>query len=157
MKSMIKALMFFCVVFFAADVNAGEVSWFTDTPPMKEMMKKLRHAHGGHVEMGRGGLHIKSLWLRSGTHPGDGEPVHHRHHPGNGSAEVLLRYPDGKVTEIKPVENGHAYGFRFEMPQEGFYNMYHLERFVDDGVLERPDIYLPKTSPITVIDPRFQV
>ena len=132
MKMMLRALILGFILLSTADVYADEVSWFTDTPPNREMMKKMRFAHGGPVEMGRGGLYIKSLWLRSGTSPGRSE---FSLHASSDDPAIILHSPDGKVSDVVPVKNRQGYGFRFEMPQEGFYNLYLVERFVEGDVL----------------------
>lgn len=128
MISILRASIAGFLILLTANVFASEITWFNDTPPEKEMMGKMRFAHGGPVEMGRGGLYIKSLWLRSGNSPGHAE---YSLHSGSDDPDAFLHSPDGKVSDIEPFKNKQGYGFRFEMPQEGFYNIYLVDRFIE--------------------------
>ncbi len=115
---------------FVASVDAATV-WFSDQPPNAEWSKRARHAHGGMVERGRGGVYVKRLWLREGAIPASATYTR----PGeNGSLSVFG--VDGKnvTPELFKVDSGG--GITFPMPDEGFYNAYFVERSVEDDVLE---------------------
>jgi hypothetical protein len=132
MTFIMKAAIAGFFILLTANVSASEITWFTDIPPQREMMKKMRFAHGGPVEMGRDGLYIKNLWLQSGGSPQDAE---YSHQTRNSATDILLLSPDGNLMNLGLLKKKHGDRFRFEMPQEGFYNLYLVEKFVAENTL----------------------
>ena len=119
-----------CLLLLAPVLTAAaEPLWLSDTPPAREWAKKARHAHGGPVERGRRGVYVKRLWLRSGDTPRDAE------YPKGAAGEHLLRGPEGQALEAKPFRAETGRGLVFAMPDEGFYNAFHIQRQVKDGTL----------------------
>ncbi|MDH4100438.1 MAG: hypothetical protein OEV28_07665 [Nitrospirota bacterium] len=88
--------------------------------------------HGGPVEMGKGGLFIKTLFVRGGTQPMRSK---HLQTTNTETPQVKIQFPDGSVkdADIGPTKKG--YGIRFEMPQEGYYNVYLTERLIEGDTL----------------------
>lgn len=112
---------------------ASEVLWFSDDPPSREAAQKTRHAHGGSVEVGRGGLFMKRLWTRVGEVPSEESGLA----PPNaaGGRKLTLLHPDGTITDVEPFSGPQGFGFLFPMPKEGFYNAYLVEKAVDGDTL----------------------
>lgn len=113
-------------------VPASEVLWFSDDPPNREAAQKTRHAHGGSVEVGRGGLFMKRLWVRAGEVPaeaGFASP------DAAGGRKLALLHPDGTTSGVEPFSGPQGSGFLFPMPKEGFYNAYLIEQAVDGDTL----------------------
>jgi hypothetical protein len=109
--------------------QAAELQWLSDTAPRTEGGKKSRHDHGGMVEEGEDGKVFKRLWLRSGSDVKKSEYLH----GAPEDAVLVLMDPLGKATVLAPDALGHD-GLRFALQDEGFYNVYLVERRVDDGV-----------------------
>lgn len=113
-------------------VPASEVLWFSDDPPSKEAEQKTRHAHGGTVEVGRGGLFMKRLWTRVGESPAESGLASPDAADGR---KLTLLHPDGTVTDVESFSDPRGFGFLFPMPKEGFYNAYFVEQVVDGDTL----------------------
>lgn len=128
--------LLFRILLFGALVSADPsraseppVTWFSDAAPDRNAAHRQRHAHGGPVEMGRGGVVSKRLWLRHGVDPQTSEYAH-----GPGAIEgVWVLAPDGEVqpARFRPEDHG---SLAFPMPQEGFYNLFMTHRHMDGGV-----------------------
>ena len=108
---------------------AADPLWLSDAPPTREWAKKTRHAHGGPVERGRRGVYVKRLWLRSGATPDGAEYLQAT------AGEHLLRGPEGEALKARPFDAEAGQGLVFPMPEEGFYNAFHVQRRVADGTL----------------------
>lgn len=114
-------------------VAASEVLWFSDDPPSKEAAQKTRHAHGGSVEVGRGGLFMKRLWARAGEVPSEESGLMSA--DAAGGRKLTLLHPDGTTTDVEPFSSPQGFGFLFPMPKEGFYNAYLVEKAVEGDTL----------------------
>ncbi|MGZ8907713.1 MAG: hypothetical protein ACXW1Z_25475 [Methylobacter sp.] len=113
---------------FSTGANANTQLWLSDQPPDKSLLQKMQRSHGGYVYVEHD-VYVKQLWLRKGDSlfkSSYAESV-------ADNFEVL----DTQQKISKPVvehgENSHS--IRFQMPDEGFYNAYYIERSVADNVL----------------------
>lgn len=107
----------------------AEPAWFSDTPPGGQWAEKARSAHGGPIERGRRGVYVKRLWLRSGTVPADAGFLEET------TGDYVLQGPENEALDPAPFTAEAGHGIRFEMPEEGFYNAFYLERRVADKTL----------------------
>lgn len=114
---------------WAASLSASPTYWLSDVAPTKELAKKMRSSHGGLVMRGKRGMYIKRLWLRQGEGPHDSTYV------PRSDAPLLLVDPDVKLMEMAFGNNGFA-DVTFDMPVEGFYNVFMIDRRVEDGRLQ---------------------
>lgn len=107
--------------------------WLSDAPGLPEYAQRLRHSHGGMIEMGRGGATAKRLWLRGGDSP---TMAMYLMAYEQGDLEYHLSTPDNQQQRLQPFDTGYfGFGLHFDIPDEGFYNAYAIRREVRDGVL----------------------
>ena len=111
------------------NLAASQTYWLSDKAPTKELAKKMRPSHGGLVIRGKGGMYTKKLWLRKGQDPIESEYVQQSDYP------LLLVDPDAKQTEIAFSNKGYA-EVTFDMPTEGFYNLFQMDKEIDNEVLK---------------------
>lgn len=107
---------------------AAKVHWLSDTPPDRESAKRLRDVHGGPVLVGRDGAYTKMLWLR------EGEDIEQSPYIFASQLQLLLMDPEGKIKETTFEGQKHSF-VAFKMPDEGFYNLYMIEKSVDQETL----------------------
>lgn len=88
--------------------------------------------HGGPVEMGKSGLFIKNLFVRGGAQPMRSKYLNRTN---TATPEVRIQFPDGSIKAAEVGQTKNGYGIRFEMPQEGYYNVYLTERVVEGDTL----------------------
>jgi len=105
-----------------------EQLWFSDQPPDKSMIKKMRMRHGGYVHVDKG-VDVKQLWLRRG----DSLQKSAYLESAEGEYQVLNVQADLDQPEIE--KNSKQQSIRFPMPDEGYYNAYFTERLVSNSIL----------------------
>ena len=110
------------------ELSASQTYWLSDTPPTKEIRNKMRFSHGGLVQTGRGGVSIKRIWLREGEDPRRAKYV------GKSGARAVLIDTQNAAHEIALKDDGYAEA-SFQMPVEGFYNLFMIGREVENSVL----------------------
>ena len=108
---------------------ASPAYWLSDVAPTAELAQKMRSSHGGLVMRGKRGMYIKRLWLREGSGPHDSS------YARGSDASLLLVDPQGKKTEMSFNQGVFADLF-FDMPEEGFYNLFMIDRQVEDERLQ---------------------
>ncbi len=108
--------------------SASQTYWFSDSAPTAELAKKLRPSHGGLVKRGKRGMYTKQLWLREGEDPTISSYVM------QSDARLILVDPDNKQTELAFDNKGYA-DISFDMPVEGFYNLFMINKEVDERIL----------------------
>ncbi|NOR71322.1 MAG: hypothetical protein GQ532_16755 [Methylomarinum sp.] len=105
-----------------------EQLWFSDQPPDKSMIKKMRMRHGGYVHVDKG-VDVKQLWLRRGESLQKSAYLE----SAEGEYQVLNVQADLDQSEIE--KNSKQQSIRFPMPDEGYYNAYFTERLVSNSIL----------------------
>ena len=115
----------------AAPCRGAEPQWLSDTPPHADAGGKSRHNHGGVVEEGDDGKIFKRLWLRVGSNLRASDYLHGA--PGD-AVELTLIDPLGRLTTYSADALGHD-GLRFELTEEGYYNVYLVEQRAQHGEL----------------------
>ncbi|MEA3373421.1 MAG: hypothetical protein U9Q62_06980 [Campylobacterota bacterium] len=111
-----------------SELFASQTYWFSDTPPTKEIAKKMRSSHDGLVQRSREGGTAKRLWLREGE-----DLVTSSYVKQNKTPLMLL---DAKKS-IKPIafkNRGYAEAM-FKMADEGYYNLFMISKHLDGDTL----------------------
>ncbi|MFC1684436.1 hypothetical protein ACFL0R_03065 [Pseudomonadota bacterium] len=113
---------------FVSNLSASETYWLSDIAPTKEQAKKMRPSHGGLVIRGRDG-YTKKLWLRKGN------DILNSSYVSQSEMPLVLVTPESQQSEI--VFGNKAFAdVSFKMPEEGFYNLFLIDRQIKDGVLQ---------------------
>jgi hypothetical protein len=129
-KLFFRILLLLCSgLFLTSTIHASETYWFSDLAPTKELAKKMRSSHGGPVEVGKRGAYNKRLWLRKGEDPLGASYVKHSQAP------LILLEPNGDTKELAFLNKGYA-DILFPMPSEGFYNLFMIDKKVQDDTLQ---------------------
>jgi hypothetical protein len=131
MRALIPLLGALMVAAGVSPCIAGDPQWLSDAPPPSDTAGKSRHNHGGVVEEGDDGKMFKRLWLRAGAELPKAGYLHGA--PGD-AVELTLLDPLGRVTTYSAEALGHG-GLRFELAEEGYYNVYLVEQRVQGGAL----------------------
>lgn len=112
----------------ANNLPASETYWLSDIAPTKEQAKKMRPSHGGLVIRGRDG-YTKKLWLRKG------EDILNSSYISQSEVPLVLVSPESQQSEMA-FSNKEFADVAFKMPEEGFYNLFMVDKQIKDGVLQ---------------------
>ena len=122
------AVLFIAGLLLSTELAASQTYWFSDTPPSKEIAKKMRSSHDGLVQRSRRDGTSKRLWLREGEDPLASSYVK------EGSASLVLLDAKKSLQTVTFSNQGYAEA-TFKMPDEGFYNLFMINNFVEDNTL----------------------
>jgi len=134
-KFKIPMLFLFMVLVITTNAHAStkqqnsQPIWLSGTPPTMETMKKLRRSHGGYVLQDKEGLYSKILWLRQGDALKKSDYI--------SNAEGTFFLIDKQSNLQQPLinkSNDDTVSIQFKMPDEGYYNAYYMQSYVDEGV-----------------------
>ncbi len=135
-------LLFITGLFISTELLAAQTYWFSDTPPSKEIAKKMRSSHDGLVQRSRRDGTTKRLWLREGEDPLSSSYVKEESvkegSVKEGSASLILLDAKKTLQTVSFINEGYAKGYaetKFKMPDEGFYNLFMINNFVKDNTL----------------------
>ncbi len=112
----------------AGSLPASQTYWLSDIAPTKEQAEKMRPSHGGMVIRGQQG-YSKKLWLRKGDSIADSTYVEQSDLP------LVLVDPEGLQAELAFSNEGYA-DITFKMKHEGYYNLFMIDKRVEDGLLQ---------------------
>lgn len=123
-----RAAMLSIGLLLSSELLASQTYWLSDIPPSKEFGEKLSSSHGGPVLKSRRNGTSKLLWLRQGEDIATSTYVKKSHAP---------------LTLIDPKKNLQTFTFKnrsyaeavFKMPDEGFYNLFMSNSFVENNIL----------------------
>ncbi len=113
---------------FVNNLPASQIYWLSDIAPSKEQAKEMRSSHGGMVIQGKQG-YSKKLWLRKGDSIVDSTYVKQSDVP------LILVAPNASQTQVAFSNKEYA-DITYEMKNEGYYNLFMIDRQVVDGVLQ---------------------
>ncbi|MCW9015031.1 MAG: hypothetical protein OQL06_14770 [Gammaproteobacteria bacterium] len=111
-----------------SELLASQTYWFSDTPPDREFAKKLSSSHDGLVLKSRRDGTSKLLWLREGEDPLTSTYVK------EADAPLILLDAKKNLKTVAFKNKSYAEAI-FKMPDEGFYNLFMIKRFVEDNTL----------------------
>ncbi|MCP3849833.1 MAG: DUF4198 domain-containing protein [Gammaproteobacteria bacterium] len=127
-----KNYKFVVLLFFGLLLNgellASQTYWLSDIPPTKEILKKMRSSHDGFVQRSRKDGTSKRLWLRSGEDPVNSSYVKE-------STASLILLDAKKNLQTVTFSNQDYAEAKFKMSDEGFYNLFMINNFVEDGTM----------------------
>ncbi len=115
-------------ILWVGSLSASQTYWLSDIAPTKEQAKKMRPSHGGMVIRGKQG-YSKKLWLRKGDEIANSVYVE------QSNAPLILVDPDASQVELAFSNKGYA-DITFKMKNEGYYNLFMIDKQVKDGVLQ---------------------
>ena len=121
-------LLFIIGLLISTGLPAAPTYWLSDTPPSKEIAKTMRSSHDGLVQKSRRDGTVKRLWLREGEDPLTSSYVK------ESSAPLLLLDAKKTLQSVSFISEGYA-ETKFKMPDEGFYNLFMINSFVEDNTL----------------------
>lgn len=113
---------------FVNNLSASQTYWLSDIAPTKEQARKMRPSHGGMVIRGERG-YSKKLWLRKGDSIVDSTYVEQSNMP------LILVDPKASQSELAFSNKGYA-DITFKMKEEGYYNLFMIDKQVEDGALQ---------------------
>ncbi len=108
--------------------SSTEQLWFSDQPPDKSLIKKMRMRHGGYVHI-ENGVDVKQLWLRKG------DSLEKSAYLESAEGEYQLLNVQADLNQPL-INDGEQQSIRFPMPDEGYYNAYFTERLVSNNTLK---------------------
>ena len=109
----------------ASDAPVDAPLWLSDGPPDSGFAQRLRRSHGGMIEMARDGSTAKRLWLRSGDSPHSSGYLTAAQAAG---LSFRLTTPGHELQELEPFSAEPGTGLHFAIPEEGYYNVYAVQR-----------------------------
>ncbi len=112
----------------SSELLASQTYWLSDIPPSKEFARKLSSSHGGLVLKSRRNGTSKVLWLRQGEDIATSTYVKKSHAP------LILLDPKKNIQTINFKNRSYAEAV-FKMPDEGFYNLFMNNSFVENNIL----------------------
>jgi len=112
----------------SSELLASQTYWLSDTPPSKEFARKLSSSHDGLVLKSRRDGTSKLLWLREGEDPVTSTYVK------EGNAPLILLDAKKNLQTVTFKNKSYAEAI-FKMPDEGFYNLFMINSFVEDNTL----------------------
>lgn len=122
------AVLLIAGLLLSTELQASQTYWFSDTPPSKEIAKKMRSSHDGLVQRSRRDGTSKRLWLREGEDPIESSYVK------EGTVPLVLLDAKKTLQTITFSNQGYAEAM-FKMPDEGFYNLFMINNFVEGNTL----------------------
>ncbi len=121
-------MLFILGLLLNGELLASQTYWLSDTPPSKEILKKMRSSHDGLVQRSRKDGTSKRLWLRSGEDPVKSSYVKEFTAP-------LVLLDATKSLQTVTFSNQDYTEAKFKMPDEGFYNLFMINNFVENSTL----------------------
>ena len=112
-------LLFIIGLLISTELPAAQTYWFSDTPPSKEIAKKMRSSHDGLVQRSRRDGTVKRLWLREGEDPMTSSYVK------EGRATLVLLDAKKTLQSVSFINEGYAKFVTFPP------DVYHVDIFAD--------------------------
>lgn len=123
-----KVAMLVIGLLLSSELFASQTYWFSDIPPSKEFGRKLSSSHGGPVLKSRRNGTSKLFWLRQGEDPVTSTYVKKSHAP------LILLDAKKNLKSVTFKNRSYAEAV-FKMPDEGFYNLFMVNSFVEKNIL----------------------
>jgi len=106
-----------------------EPVWLSGNPPNMKITKQLRRSHGGYVLQDKDGLYSKILWLRKGA------DLNKSAYTSSLKGDFFLIDMQSDMQQpIAKITDAESASIKFDMPDEGYYNAYYMQRYVEGGV-----------------------